>query len=322
MSTMRMKMAQRMTKNLRFGHTLVVPYYHSALTKYSKDGLVPLDQVRELNEFELKPWEFWTSSPAFHITTPKTRGIVQVPIGEAWVVERFGSYSRTLESGTSFIAPFVESVKAVKNTTLNSMGFICNDVTTKSGSVVDAYGVAIFRVSDAKTSTYYVDAETNKTDSERAASRLLRKSLSKLIAQVETNGPLSSSVKKSLAQSVLDEIKAAQDGLGLVFESVEIRGAFGVAENVPVKIRACEAPMVDLSGPGHDLAADYWADVLTPPYFQKFKHGSEKTPVTPMTPSMEWNVPSPPDFHHFNMQPRVTVAPEEEELKKLGGAAH
>lgn len=44
-----------------------------------------------------------------------------------------------------------------------------------------------------------------------------------------------------------------------------------------------------------------WADVLTPPYFQKFKHGSEKTPVTPMTPSMEWNVPSPPDFHHFNM---------------------
>lgn len=101
-----------------------------------------------------------------------------------------------------------------------------------------------------------MDAETNKTDSERAASRLLRKSLSKLIAQVETNGPLSSSVKKSLAQSVLDEIKAAQDGLGLVFESVEIRGAFGVAENVPVKIRACEAPMVDLSGPGHDLAAD------------------------------------------------------------------
>ena len=44
-----------------------------------------------------------------------------------------------------------------------------------------------------------------------------------------------------------------------------------------------------------------WADVLTPPYFMKFKHGSEKSPVTPMTPSMEWNVPSPPDFHHFNM---------------------
>ena len=101
-----------------------------------------------------------------------------------------------------------------------------------------------------------MDAETNKADSERAASRLLRKSLSKLIAQVDTPSPLPATLKKSLAQSVLEEIKASESSLGLVFEHVEIRGAFGVAQNVPVKIRACETPMVDLAGPGHDLAAD------------------------------------------------------------------
>lgn len=64
---------------------------------------------------------------------------------------RFGSYSRTLQPGVSFILPFIENVKAVKNISLNSMGFICNDVQTKDGKVVDAYGVCIFKVADAKT---------------------------------------------------------------------------------------------------------------------------------------------------------------------------
>lgn len=305
----------------RLGHTLVVPYYHSALTKFTKDGLVPSEQVRELNKFEQKPWEFWTSSPAFHMTTPKTRGFVKVPLGEVWVVERFGGYVKTLQPGLSFMLPFIENVKAVKNLTYNSMGFMVNDVHAKDGSVLDAYGVAIFKVADAKKSTYYVDAETNKQDSERAASRLLRKSLSSLIASTP-GGQLSESTKSDLAAQLLQKVKSHESELGLVFEQIEIRGAFDVAQNVPVKIRAYETPYPDLEGPGHDLAADYWADVLTPPYFQKATFGSGKVPVTPMTPSMEWNIPSPPDFHHFNMQPKLTVAPEEEELKKLGHATH
>lgn len=35
-------------------------------------------------------------------------------------------------------------------------------------------------------------------------------------------------------------------------------------------------------------------------------------------PSFEWSIPSPPDYHHFNQQPKVAVAPEIEELEKLG----
>lgn len=99
-------------------------------------------------------------------------------------------------------------------------------------------------------------------------------------------------------------------------------GAFPLGENVPVKIRAFETPYPDLEGPGHDLAPDYWNEMMTPPYFQKMKFGSDYVPVTPIAPSMEWNVPSPPDFHHFNMQPKVAVGPDAEELKKLGAGGH
>ena len=55
----------------RLGHSLIVPYVHQPVTQFTAD-LVPQDQVRALNKNEGK-WEFWTSSQAFYITTPKTR---------------------------------------------------------------------------------------------------------------------------------------------------------------------------------------------------------------------------------------------------------
>lgn len=99
-------------------------------------------------------------------------------------------------------------------------------------------------------------------------------------------------------------------------------GTFATSSNVADKIRAFDPPYPDFDAPGHDLHADYWNDFLTPPFFAKFKYGSEKVPVTPVTPSLEWNIPSPPDFHHFNMQPKLAVGPEEEDLAKITGGKH
>jgi len=306
------------SRGVRLGHTLIVPYCHRPVTKFTAD-LVPEDQVRELKPSEGK-WEFWTSSPAFAPTMPKTRGVVSVPIGESWVVERLGSYNRTLQSGVSFILPFVESVKSVKNTTLSSLGFISTEINTPHG-LFDAYAVLHYKVADASISTYYVDPETNKQDSERAASRILRKALSTKVLTLSSTA-LSAADKEKLGEEILEGFKKDAGALGLSAEKVEIRGVFPQSQQVPQKLRAYEYPAVDLDGPGHDLEADYWTEVLSPPYFQKMKYGSSYVPVTPITPSMEWNIPSPPDFHHFNMQPKVTVAPEEEELKKMGKPTH
>jgi hypothetical protein len=121
---------------------LVVPYYHSNLTKFENG--VPKKQVRDLAPIEQK-WDFWTSSTAFYPSTPKTRGVVQVPVGESWVVERFGKFSRVLSTGTHLILPFVDNVRTVKLDAVVSMGVFSPGVVTKNGTV-DAYAVAYFKV--------------------------------------------------------------------------------------------------------------------------------------------------------------------------------
>ena len=69
---------------------------------------------------------------------------------------------------------------------------------------------------------------------------------------------------------------------------------------------------------GHGLSNDYWADELTPPYFEKKKYGSEYEPVTPAAVSLEWSIPSPPDYHHFNMIPKM-VAPAQGKIEAKAG---
>jgi hypothetical protein len=68
-----------------------------------------------------------------------------------------------------------------------------------------------------------------------------------------------------------------------------------------------DPPLVDESVPGHNLSADYWSEVLSPPFFEKVKFGSQKELKTPAAVSLEWSIPSPPDFHHFNMVTPVVI---------------
>jgi hypothetical protein len=67
------------------------------------------------------------------------------------------------------------------------------------------------------------------------------------------------------------------------------------------KVRAYHTPGQEPDSAGHGLSADYWADVLTPPMFEKFRYGSNRQLKTAAAVSLEWSIPSPPDFHHFNM---------------------
>jgi regulator of protease activity HflC (stomatin/prohibitin superfamily) len=102
--------------------------------------------VRSLTEYEQK-WNFWTTSTAFYPNTPKTRGLVQVPVGECWVIERNGTFLKTLEHGTFFLVPFLDTIKKVKVTTLCSMGIMSRGIETKNG-LVDAYVVVDFIITN------------------------------------------------------------------------------------------------------------------------------------------------------------------------------
>lgn len=296
----------RLAPAARFSHSLEVPVLHAPYTQF--DAGIPVEQVRDLSTYESK-WEFWTTSPAHYPVVPKTFGYVLVPEGQVWIVERAGKFSRALSTGNHIVIPFLDKITRVKHSNTIVQGCI-QAATTADGAHVDAYAVLYFKVADFAKSAYFLDPESNKADSERTAARLARTVLAQEIAKVKLSGDkLAEADASKVGDAILSALKAQEAKLGLTFSTVEVRGAYPVSLGVPNKLRALEEPHPDFEAPGHGLSNDYWEDVMTPHYFLKNTFGSSKTPVTPAAISLEWSVPSPPDFHHFNQVPKLTAPP-------------
>ncbi|TPX31805.1 hypothetical protein SmJEL517_g04948 [Synchytrium microbalum] len=304
----------------RRSHTLAVPYTHLGITQFDKG--VPVEQVRELTPVE-KRWDFWTTSNAFLERKQEAGflGFMYVPYGEVWVIERGSSFSRIATTGWNFMLPVTDKIKAIKNAHSVVMGIVTPPVRTKDGVDVNGYAVVTIKITDYERSAYYVDAETNRLDSERGAARVVRRILESELASVSSaSGEIAESDKASIADKITAALKAKSVDFGLDVTSVEIRGAFPQTSNVPDKLRALDPPLPAEDQAGHGLSSDYWADALAPPYFEKRKFGSEKEVRTPAAVSLEWCIPSPPDFHHFGMIPKMTAAPSDE--KKVAAPAH
>jgi hypothetical protein len=81
-------------------HTLIVPEVHAPYTPF-KNG-VPQQLVRELKPKEkiIAKDLRWSSSikHSFHLPPPNTFGMVTVPEGEVWIVER-AKTARLIKSG-------------------------------------------------------------------------------------------------------------------------------------------------------------------------------------------------------------------------------
>ncbi|KAI8612791.1 hypothetical protein BC830DRAFT_1135167 [Chytriomyces sp. MP71] len=302
-----------LAQTVRHSHGLVVPYAHVAVTPFTNG--VPAEQVRELHPVE-KKWDFWTSSDAFLGAKPSVWGFTQVPYGEVWVLEN-GS---VLKAGIHFSFP--SKVRAVKNVHSISFGVVSPALKSADGVSVNAYAVAYIKVTDPVKSALYVDPESNNFDSERAAAKVVKRTLEQNVAtlSVGSSGSLLDSAASALAEKVEAALKAKASDFGIEVEGVEIRGAFPSTLNIPDRLRALDPPLLLEGQAGHGLKADYWADYLSPAFFHKYKYGSRKEVVTPAAVSLEWCIPSPPDYHHFNELPRQTADPVSD--KKKIAAAH
>ena len=134
--------------------------------------------------------------------------------------------------------------------------------------------------------------------------------------EASETGVLNEADSKRITEKLNTYLKSMEAELGLTIEKVELRGAFPVEMKVPLKTRALDSPEPGPDAVGHNLSNDYWADVLTPPFFEKYKFGGRKEDKTPATVNLIWSIPSPPDFHHFNHIPRTCVNPPETSVEK------
>jgi hypothetical protein len=297
------KLARNSLRNsLRNSNTLIVPYTHLPVSTFERG--VPTTLVRELS-VEEKKWQCWTNSQGEFEMKPAPWWVAAIPKDETWVVERFGK-SRELAPGFHFFIPKIDKVKSVKSLTPLTSGVVSRGMGVNRD--LDIYLVAHFEVVNATKSAYYSHPAVKNGDSERALMTLAQNVIKDFSA---SKSELVAQDGLALRELVLKELTSSADELGLKMIDVEFRGAFKSDERVPDKLRAICAPDKDPSVPGHGLSNDYWADELTPPFFEKKKYGSEYEPITPATVSLEWSIPSPPDFHHFNMIPKM-VAPQSE----------
>ena len=83
-------------------------------------------------------------------------GIKTVPQGYQYTVERFGRYTRTLEPGLNFIAPYVNRIGAKLNVMEQVLDIPQQEVITRDNASVASDAVAFYQILNAAQAAYQV----------------------------------------------------------------------------------------------------------------------------------------------------------------------
>jgi len=84
-------------------------------------------------------------------------GVVVVPQGYNYTIERFGRYTKTLTPGLSLITPFIDQIGHKVNMMERVLDVPSQEVITKDNAMVKVDGVNFFQVLDAAQSAYEVN---------------------------------------------------------------------------------------------------------------------------------------------------------------------
>ena len=82
-------------------------------------------------------------------------GVKTVPQGYNYTVERFGKFTRTLDSGLHIILPYVDRVGHKQSMMERVLDIDRQEVITKDNAMVAVDGVLYFQVIDAKDASYF-----------------------------------------------------------------------------------------------------------------------------------------------------------------------
>ncbi|KXS19107.1 hypothetical protein M427DRAFT_53091 [Gonapodya prolifera JEL478] len=263
------------------------------------DG-IPTELAREITEEERK-WTFWSTSD---FGKQDVGGLFEVvPEGQQWIT----SSGSVLTPGLKLYAGSIKAVRAIDGATI---GVLARQTKSADG-VVDAYAVLYTEYTDvAKT----VAGDGGK-DGEILLANAASTALAEAVKTVKTADGIKEADKAAIASKLLASLSSTASTYGLKLNSIDVRAAWSSSLDVPSRLVSLEpAPKAEWDRT-HGLKPDYWADKLTPNFFTKFKFGNAREPEVVATPSVEWNLPSPPETHHFHGQvPKMTVSAEDAQL--------
>lgn len=142
-------------------------------------------------------------------------GIKFVPQAQVYIVERFGAFSKTLETGPHYVVPIIDKVAKKVSIKEQVADFKPQPVITKDNVTMQIDTVVFFQITDAKLYTYGVERPMS------AIENLTATTLRNIIGEMELDATLSSrDVINTKITSLLD---VATDPWGIKVNRVELK---------------------------------------------------------------------------------------------------
>jgi len=152
---------------------------------------------------------------------------------QARVVERFGKYLRTMETGLHFVAPFIDSVKPAISLKERVADFKPQSVITKDNVTMHIDTVVYFQITDPKLFTYGVERPIS------AIENLTATTLRNIVGELELDQTLTSrDTVNGKMRIILDE---ATDPWGIKVNRVELKNIIpprDIQESMEKQMRA------------------------------------------------------------------------------------
>lgn len=156
-----------------------------------------------------------TIAAVFILIIILTAGIKIIPQTKVYVIERLGSYKKTLSNGVNFIIPFLDKVILRESLKERVMDFPAQDVITKDNVTMKIDTVVYMQITDPKLYAYGVERPIF------AIENLTATTLRNLVGDLELDETLTSrdSVNEKLRR-ILDD---ATDAWGIKVLRVELK---------------------------------------------------------------------------------------------------
>ena len=142
-------------------------------------------------------------------------GIKFVPQAQVYIVERFGAFNGTLETGPHYVVPIIDKIAKKVSIKEQVADFKPQPVITKDNVTMQIDTVVFFQITDAKLYTYGVERPMS------AIENLTATTLRNIIGELELDATLSSrDVINTKITSLLD---VATDPWGIKVNRVELK---------------------------------------------------------------------------------------------------
>ncbi|XP_067935188.1 stomatin-like protein stl-1 [Watersipora subatra] len=138
-----------------------------------------------------------------------------VPQQEAWIIERFGKFHKTLEPGLNIILPVVDSIKYIQSLKEIAIDVPHQSAISSDNVVLTIDGVLYVKVIDPNKASYGVE------DAEYAVTQLAQTTMRSEIGRITMDNVFKE--RDALNQAIVDAINKASLAWGITCLRYEIR---------------------------------------------------------------------------------------------------